>query len=632
MRVRTPGIGAPQDRGSLRFEGRAVPVAASDTIASAMVADGERGNRIDETGARRGVWCGMGVCHECTVRIDGDGGSLACMTPARVGAVIEPQPARRSTPTTRADERPETELTPDVLVIGAGPAGLAAAADLAVAGLDVLIVDNRGKLGGQYYKQPDAAFELDPVRLDPQYRAGRRLIDAAHAAGARTMLGTTVWAAFDADRLLARSETERWVLRPRRVVIATGAYERGVPIPGWTLPGVMTTGAGQALLRSHQVAPGSRVLIAGNGPLNLQLAAELARAGAEVAGVVEAARMVSPRGAVGALRMALTSPGLTFDGVRYLATLARRRVPVITGAVVERVDAGPDGNVRQATVASVDGGGRPRGRRRRFDVDAVCLGYGFLPSNDLARSLGCAHEFDPARGSLVTVTDETGRTSRPTVWSIGDAAAVRGAKFAQAQGAIAARAIVADLRGTPAPVGAADARRHLAFQGGANALFAAAQLTEQLADPETVVCRCEGVTYGELSDAMADHASTPGAIKRVTRAGMGKCQGRYCGPVLMAMAQRRLGVQTAERAGFAPQAPVLPVPIGDVAAPQQPVPTGGCCGARPAASEACGREGREVPAGVSSEREIGEHSAHQGRSGEAHVGVEADDDAGVDGH
>ena len=123
MRVRTPGIGAPQDRGSLRFEGRAVPVAASDTIASAMVADGERGNRIDETGARRGVWCGMGVCHECTVRIDGDGGSLACMTPARVGAVIEPQPARRSTPTTRADERPETELTPDVLVIGAGPAG-----------------------------------------------------------------------------------------------------------------------------------------------------------------------------------------------------------------------------------------------------------------------------------------------------------------------------------------------------------------------------------------------------------------------------------------------------------------------------------------------------------------------------
>nr|WP_315266003.1 FAD-dependent oxidoreductase [Microbacterium lemovicicum] len=569
MRITSPGIGSPEESGAMSFDGRDVPVRATDTIASAMLAAGERGNREDGAGGLRGVWCGMGVCHECTVRVDGGGGSLACVTPARAGQVIETQPVKRRAPEPPEASRPESEIAPDVLVIGAGPAGLAAAAELAAHGIDVLVTDDRTKLGGQYYKQPDPAFALDETRLDGQYVAGRRLIDAAKDAGVRMLLGTTVWAAFDADRFLARSAAERWVIRPRRVIIATGAYERGVPIPGWTLPGVMTTGAGQSLLRSQQVAPGSRVLIAGNGPLNIQLAAELARAGVRVVALVEAARMLSPLRAAAGLKMTRNAPALTADGIRYLASLAARRVPIITGAVVERMDGDVRDGVASATVAAVDAEGRAHGRRRRFDVDAVCLGYGFLPSNDLARGLGARHDFDAVRGTLVTATDETGRTSIPTVWSIGDAAGVRGAKFAQAEGLLAAEAVAADLAGRATRTDAEHvraARRHLAFQRGVNALFAAPVLTDQLAEPDTVVCRCEGTCHGDIVTAMTDRTSAPGSVKRITRAGMGKCQGRYCGPVLTDMQARLTGVPAAERSGFAPQAPVKPVPIGDVAA------------------------------------------------------------------
>ncbi|MDN3495427.1 FAD-dependent oxidoreductase [Planococcus sp. APC 4015] len=570
MRVTSPGIGSPDESGSLSHEGRAVPVAASDTIASAMVAAGELGNRRDDRGDLRGVWCGMGVCHECAVTVDGCEGTLACVTPARPGQIVETQSARRRVPTAATSPRPESERTPDVLVIGAGPAGLAAARDLAACGLDVLVIDERKKLGGQYYKQPDPALPVDPSRLDGQYTAGRELIEAARAAGAEMLLGASVWAAFEADRLLVRSDAERWIIRPRRVVLATGAYERGVPLPGWTLPGVMTTGAGQTLLRSYQVAPGDRVLVAGNGPLNIQLAAELAMADVDVVGLVEAASFLSPARTAAGLRMAWNAPGLTRDGVGYLAALARRRVPVLAGSVVESLEGDPQRGVRQATIARLDAQGRAAGRRRTFDVDAVCLGYGFLPSNDLARSLGCRHEYDPQRGALRTQTDASGRTSVPTVWSIGDSAGVRGAKFAQVQGALAAAAIVADLGGrAPGPDAKTQraARRHLSFQQGVNALFAAPVLTDQLAAPSTVVCRCEGVVHGDLVDAMTEGVSSPGAVKRVTRAGMGKCQGRYCGPVLMEMEARLNGRPVSERSGFAPQAPVKPVPLGDVAAP-----------------------------------------------------------------
>ncbi len=154
-RVVAPGLARAQPAGAMQVDGQRVPVCQGDSIAAAMIADGLRTFReTTGAGSRRGVWCGMGICHECTVDVDGSGGSLACMTEARAGMAVTAQPARRPVPSRTSTPTPETDVSADVVVVGAGPAGLAAARDLASSGLEVVVVDERPALGGQYYKQP----------------------------------------------------------------------------------------------------------------------------------------------------------------------------------------------------------------------------------------------------------------------------------------------------------------------------------------------------------------------------------------------------------------------------------------------------------------------------------------------
>jgi NADPH-dependent 2,4-dienoyl-CoA reductase/sulfur reductase-like enzyme len=576
--VRVAGEGITDDAAPvvLTCGGRRVEARASDTVASALVHDGARTCRTTSLGDARGVFCGMGVCNECAMVVDGRPSTLACMTPVRDGMTVEVQPPARLLEAAAQPELPETELAPDVLVLGGGPAGLAAAAAAAEAGADVVLVDERGKLGGQYYKQPAEQLTVDEQRLDRQYRDGRALVRRVERAGVTVLKGAAVWAAFAPDHLLAAGSDERWVLRPRSLVLATGAYERGVPVPGWTLPGVVTTGAAQTLLRSTQVAPGRRVLVSGNGPLNLQVAAELTRAGVTVVALAELADLRRPSLAGAHLRMASTAPRLVRDGAGYLATLARARVPVLHGAAVVRVE-GSD-HVQRATVARLDATGRPvAGTERSFEVDAVCVGFGFLPSNEVARSLGCRHSYDEVRGCLTVDHAPDGRTSVAGVRVVGDSAAVAGAKVAQAVGLLAGAAAAQEC-GHPLPaalqqeVSRAERlrERHERFQAALWRVYRAPVLVDQLAEPETVACRCESLTLRQITeavDASAAAAGSAGALKRVTRAGMGKCQGRYCGPLLTTVVARRTGRPVDELAGFAPQVPYKPVPISLVADP-----------------------------------------------------------------
>ena len=289
MRVGVPGVEPPADTVHLTFEGRPVEGLAGDTLASALVANGEFGLREAVDGGRRGVYCGMGACHECAVVVDDQPGLLACMTGVEEGRRVGRQPAAPAPPSVSSTSRPRREIAPTVLVVGGGPGGLAAASVIAEHGMDVVLIDERSKLGGQFYKQPPPERAIDDTRIDSQYRAGRKLIARAQDAGVEIINNVTLWGAFAPDSLAARSDDCDWVLRPERLVLATGAHERPVPIPGWTLPGVMTTGAAQTLLRSSQVAPGERVILSGNGPLNMQVAAELVRAGVEVVALAEQA-------------------------------------------------------------------------------------------------------------------------------------------------------------------------------------------------------------------------------------------------------------------------------------------------------------------------------------------------------
>lgn len=570
MQIASAGIHPSAATATIHYEGQALPARPGTNVAAALTDAGALACRNTAIG-ERGLFCGMGVCGECSIVIDGRAGQLACMSAVQDGMRVERQPVAPVVDIAACPAQPAVDevLTPELLVVGGGPAGLAAAAAAADARVDVLLIDERAGLGGQYYKQPASSFALDPSRLDHQYRAGRELIERVRRAGVQLLSGARVWGAAGPSEFYAVRGDQRWTIRPQRTVLATGAYERAVPFPGWTLPGVLTTGAGQSLLRSYQVAPGKRVLVAGNGPLNVQLAAELVRAGARVVGLVELAHLTRPRHAGELVRMAAAAPRLMRDGAGYLITLRRSHVPVLTGRAVVRVEGA--GRAQRAVVARIDASGRPvAGSERGFDVDAVCVGLGFMPGNELARLLGVAHRTDPRTGGYVIDRTATGRTNLADLWVIGDAGEVRGARVAEAVGLLAGADVARSLGRAPRdprPIRQAARQhvRHQRFQRVLCQLYSGPALFSQLAEPDTIVCRCESIPLSAI-DAAAAEVRTAGAVKRTTRAGMGRCQGRFCGFVVAERVASATGVPVTAFAGFAPQPPVRPVSVAAIAA------------------------------------------------------------------
>jgi NADPH-dependent 2,4-dienoyl-CoA reductase/sulfur reductase-like enzyme len=519
------------------------------------------------------MFCGMGVCQDCLVTVDGIANQRACITSVSDGMAIDRQePTRGSTLLPNPSD--EIIIKSDVLVVGGGPAGLAAAEMAARCGASVVLVDERAQLGGQYYKQPADGFAIDRTALDRQFRNGRALIDSVERAGVRILTGTTVWAAFGPHALEAVSATSAVSLRSKRLLLATGAYERAVPMPGWTLPGFMTAGAVQTLLRAYQTPPGRRVLVSGNGPLNLQVAAELVRSGVQVVALAEAASRPGIRAWQDLHAMFATAPDLIRDGLAYQSVLRRAGVPTHFGHAV--ISASGEGRVQQATIAALDAAGTAiPGTEKSFDVDVVCTGFGFMPSNEIARTLGCRHSYDDDRGHLVVVSDERGRSSVDHVWVAGDSGGLGGARVAVALGAIAGADMAVGMGFTvPGPQAkalrnaAAALRRNRRFQSALWRLYRAPRLLDQFATPDTLICRCEEVPFAAMHDAMRSATGGIGSIKRVTRIGMGRCQGRYCSALVAEMAARDAGVALDEYSFMAPRIPFKPVPIGRIASPE----------------------------------------------------------------
>jgi thioredoxin reductase len=489
------------------------------------------------------------------------------MVAAAPGMVVEPMPRRVVATPAAPAAAPAQALACDLLIIGAGPAGLAAA--VAAAGLSVIIIDERSKPGGQYFKQPGKGFAITPSALDAQFSEGAAFIADVAASPAQLMAGRSAWSARrDGQHIVVETSGPEGPARitAARLIIATGATEKPWPMPGWTLPGVMTTGAAQTLLRSGAVSPGSRVLVAGNGPLNIQLANELLNAGVAVAAVVEQAPRPGLARAASALAMARHGAGLAVQGVRQLARLRGAGVPLLFGHVVCRAEGAE--RVERAVVAATRPDGS-MGPERGFEVDALCIGAGFQPQAELARALGCRLAWTD--GAMAVVRDDDGRTSLGNVFVAGDGGGLGGARAALAQGTLAGLAVVADVKGglTAAQRTQSQAQqRALAtargFQAGLWQLFAPAHPAPVVHTPDTLLCRCEGVRFGDVDALLAAGTHDPGSIKRATRLGMGRCQGRYCGPLLAA--QLAGDRPAGEGDLFAPRPPFKPMTIAELAA------------------------------------------------------------------
>jgi NADPH-dependent 2,4-dienoyl-CoA reductase/sulfur reductase-like enzyme len=468
-------------------------------------------------------------------------------------------------PTSRAES---AGVLYDIAVLGAGPAGLAASAQAARAGARTALVDSGTRVGGQYWRHREG----DSGAGHRHWSVLRSLRDAVRSLDRLDFLaGHTVWYVerspdgFTVHATIGHQTPE---IRCRTLIVATGGYDRQLPFPGWTLPGVYTVGGAQALLKGHGVTVGRRIAIAGTGPFLLAVASGLARAGVEVIGVFEAG---SPAGFGRHPAAVAGNLDKLVEGAGYLGALLRKRIPYRTRTTV--VAAHGDGRVTAVTVARLDADWRVLpGTAQQLGCDAVAVGYGFTPQLEIPLQLGCATRVD-ADGSLVADVDDQQRGSVHGVYLAGEVCGVGGAPLSLVEGELAGRHAAHTSVGVRLDRAAVARllRRRSALRAFAVALHATYPVgpgwTSWLAE-DTQICRCEEVPVSEIRRSIVDLGATDArTVKLLVRPGMGLCQGRVCGYATACLASELCGrVPSAEDLrGLAARPIAQPMTLGRLA-------------------------------------------------------------------
>lgn len=456
-----------------------------------------------------------------------------------------------------------------LVVIGAGPAGIEAAVTAASAGAEVALIDSSPRPGGQYYKQIPDSFSVDD-KTD-HFTQGQKLLQKLASSRVRVYQNTLVWGVFEASKpamycltLHGPDAPER--LNAKAVILANGAYDCSIPFPGWDLPGVMTTGAALTMIKNQRVIPGKRVILTGTGPLQLAAAANLALVGAEVVGVLESAKNLVGR-AIPYLPALWGQWDRMIEGMGYMKTMAGARVPYRLGRAV--IEARGDEKVSEVVYAKLDSEGKPvPGTEKTEKVDIVLMGYNVTPATEFFRLLECDMSYNPKRGGFVPRRSETLETSRPGIFGAGDCAGIGGAPMSMIEGRIAGYAAAVRLghsgNGQLAKAAARDQmalRREARFADMLGDLFAPPAGLYRLAKEDTILCRCEQVTLGQVREAVHCGAQTVADVKNITRTGMGNCQGRTCGSIIARILAAETGRSMADVHYYNIRPPVHPVPL-----------------------------------------------------------------------
>lgn len=446
----------------------------------------------------------------------------------------------------------------DVVVIGAGPAGLAAASEAGRAGLDTLLVDENAGPGGQIYRAVTTTPMKNPNILGKDYWAGAALVDGVRASGAAVIQGATVWS-LDPDLQLGISVGGRSrLISARRVVIATGAMERPFPIPGWTLPGVMTAGAAQTMLKASGLLPSGKTVLAGTGPLLLLLAAQMLRAGASLDVILD----TTPAGnlmkalphAVGFVLSPLLMKGLALK--REVA----RKVRIVRN--VTSLAANGEGALKSVTYATSGAA------TTTIPADNLLLHQGVAPNTNLAMAAGVAHTWDERQHCWCPALDDNGRSSVDGIFVAGDGAGIAGAVAAELRGRLAGLAVARELGATRALPDAQPIRQRLRREERArpflDAMFEPPKAMRIPVDA-AIVCRCEEVTAGEVRQAAQLGCTGPNQLKAFMRTGMGPCQGRMCGLTLTELIADTNETSPVDVGHLRVRSPVKPISLSELA-------------------------------------------------------------------
>lgn len=452
--------------------------------------------------------------------------------------------------------------TVDIVIIGAGPAGMSAAISARQHGANVVVLDEQFDVGGQIYRNVTNASIQRLKVLGSDYGAGAALARNFIASGARHISGASVWQV-TAEHLVHYIQSGSVKsIQAQCVLLCTGAMERPFPIPGWTLPGVLTAGAAQILLKGSGLAPSQPVVLAGCGPLLYLIGWQYLRAGVPIAALVDTTDFTDYRRSFRHLGGALAGWRYLLKGVVLLSSLKMHRVPTYKGATELQAL----GNGKVTGLSFVSGG-----KLHKVDSPLVLLHQGVVPNTQITWSLRARHAWDDAQLCWSPVTDAWCELDVPGIFVAGDSGGIGGARVAALQGHLCGLAAVTRIGKLSIPVRdkLAEPMRtemdvNLSIRPFLDAMYKPKKVNRVPAD-STIVCRCEEITAGEIRGYVEMGCTGPNQVKSFSRCGMGPCQGRQCGLTVTEVIADATGVPPGETGYFRIRQPIKPLTLGELA-------------------------------------------------------------------
>ena len=448
-------------------------------------------------------------------------------------------------------------------IIGGGPAGLAAATTAAEHGISIALFDEQPELGGQIYRSIESAPKERTDQLGEEYLRGKKLVDAFHQSNVDYFPNTQVWSLNKQREIGLLHKDQASMVTADQVLVASGAMERPLPFPGWTLPGVMNAGAGQILFKSAGVIPADGVVLAGSGPLLLLLAWQYLHAGVDVKAVLDVTPIVNHLRALPKLPRALLARHYLTKGLAYMADLKRAGIRTLYS--VSQLRAKGEGELKSVSF-------RHLGREQVIETPLLMTHFGVIPHIWLTQATGCEHLWDCSQQCWRPQHDEWGNTSIEGILVAGDGAGINGARSAEHAGRLAAIQTLyalGKLNEQQREQLSHDDRKWMQeerhIRPFLEAYFYIPKKMLATADDETIVCRCEEITAGQIRAAVQKGHENSNQVKFLARCGMGPCQGRQCANAVAHITAAASHKPVEEMGHYRGRPPVTPLTLGQLA-------------------------------------------------------------------